>query len=351
MIKIGEQNLSLEDFNKILYNKSQISVDEKALNKVQDSFNFLKNFSKEKIIYGINTGLGPMAQYRIDDDDYIQLQYNAIRSHSSGTGDPIPGTCVKSAMVVRLNNFIQAYSGIHPEVLVLLKDLINKDIYPFIPEHGGVGASGDLVQLAHIALILIGEGEVLYKGKILPTKQVFEENNLKPVSMHIREGLSLINGTSVMTGIGIVNVILAKNLLNWSVLSSSIVNEIVESFDDHYSKELNKVKLHYGQKRISELMREILSDSKQIRKREDCFFNNHINEHILKDKVQEYYSLRCVPQVLGPVLETIENAEKVLINETNSVSDNPIIDSENNIIHQCRRTTVHCFGDLEIYVG
>ena len=333
MIKIGEQNLSLEDFNKILYNKSQISVDEKALNKVQDSFNFLKNFSKEKIIYGINTGLGPMAQYRIDDDDYIQLQYNAIRSHSSGTGDPIPGTCVKSAMVVRLNNFIQAYSGIHPEVLVLLKDLINKDIYPFIPEHGGVGASGDLVQLAHIALILIGEGEVLYKGKILPTKQVFEENNLKPVSMHIREGLSLINGTSVMTGIGIVNVILSKNLLNWSVLSSSIVNEIVESFDDHYSKELNKVKLHYGQRRISELMREILSDSKQIRKREDCFFNNHINEHILKDKVQEYYSLRCVPQVLGPVLETIENAEKVLINETNSVSDNPIIDSENNNVY------------------
>jgi len=330
MIKIGEHPLSLADFYNILYNKQKIEIDPKALKKVKNNFDFLNNFSKNKVIYGINTGLGPMAQYRIDDKDCIQLQYNAIRSHSSGIGNPIPDIYVKSAMIARLNNFLNAYSGIHPEVMELLKDLINKDIFPVIPEHGGVGASGDLVQLAHLALVLIGEGEVSYQGKILPTKTVFAKNNLHPVKMHKREGLSLINGTSVMAGIGLINIISAKNLLNWTILASAMINEIAGSFDDHFSKELNNVKLHAGQKKVSEIIRIILKDSKSIRKREDHFFNNHINENVLKEKVQEYYSLRCIPQILGPIMDTIDNAEKILINEVNSVSDNPIIDSDNN---------------------
>ncbi len=333
MIKIGEHPLTLDDFYNILYNKEKIKINPKALEKVQSNFNFLDKYCKGKVIYGINTGLGPMAQYRIDDKDCIQLQYNAIRSHSSGTGNPIPETYVKSAMIVRLNNFLKGYSGIHPEVVELLKNLINKDIYPLIPEHGGVGASGDLVQLAHLALVLIGEGEVSYQGKILPTKTVFAQNDVHPVKMHLREGLSLINGTSVMTGIGLINSILAGNLLNWTILASAMINEIAGSFDDHFSKELNNVKLHEGQIKVSEIFRIILKSSKLIRKREDHFFNNHISDYLLKEKVQEYYSLRCVPQILGPIYDTIENTEKVLINEANSVSDNPIIDSENNNVY------------------
>jgi len=271
-----------------------------------------------------------MAQYRIDEKERIQLQYNAIRSHASGTGGHIPEPDVKSSMIARLISLLKGYSGIHPEVVVLLKDLINKEIYPVIFEHGGVGASGDLVQLAHLALVLIGEGEVFSHGKILPTKIVFAENNIHPIKVHIREGLSLINGTSVMTGIGIINTILSKNLLNWTILASVMINEIVESFDDHFSKELNSTKLHEGQIKVSEIFRTILKSSKLIRKREDYFFNNHISDEVLKEKVQEYYSLRCVPQILGPVFDTVLNTEKVLINEVNSVSDNPIIDSENN---------------------
>lgn len=333
MIKTGEHPLTLEDFYSILYNREKIEIETKALKKVQSNFNFLDKYCKGKVIYGINTGLGPMAQYRIDEKDRIQLQYNAIRSHCSGAGNPIPDIYVKSAMIARLNNLLKGYSGIHPEVVELLKDLINKDIYPVIPEHGGVGASGDLVQLAHLALVLIGEGEVSYQGKILPAKTVFARNNLHPVKMHIREGLSLINGTSVMVGIGLINTISAKNLLNRAILASAMINEIAGSFDDHFSKELNNVKLHEGQIKVSEILRIILKDSKSIRKREDHFFNNHISDYLLKEKVQEYYSLRCVPQVLGPVYDTIENAEKVLINEVNSVSDNPIIDSENNNVY------------------
>jgi histidine ammonia-lyase len=141
-----------------------------------------------------------MAQYKISDEDQVQLQLNLIRSHSAGAGNPLSGLYVKSLMIARLNTLMKAHSGIHPEVVVLIKELINRDIYPKIFEHGGVGASGDLVQLAHLALILIGEGEVFYNGKYRPTEEVFKENNLTPITIHLREGLALINGTSVMSG-------------------------------------------------------------------------------------------------------------------------------------------------------
>jgi histidine ammonia-lyase len=238
-------------------------------------------------------------------------------------------------MIVLLNNFLQGYSGIHPEVVNLIKEMINREITPIVPEHGGVGASGDLVQLAHIALALTGEGEVHHKGEVRPACTVLSENNLKPVKVHIREGLSLINGTCFMTGTGIVNLIHARNLLSWSLMAGSVINEIVHSFDDSFSKELNKVKMHHGQNAVAAAMRNVLSDSRLIRKREEHFYNNnHGNKHKLADKVQEYYSIRCIPQILGPILETIEHSEKVLLNEANSSCDNPVIDYiHKNIYH------------------
>lgn len=334
MIIIGERNLNLEDFHKILFDGEKIDLDSKAIKKVQESYNFLEDFSKNKVIYGINTCFGPMAQYKISDKDQKKLQYNLIRSHAAGSGDMIPNLYVKALMVGRLNTFMKGYSGVHEDAIFLLKEFINRDIYPKVFEHGGVGASGDLVQLAHLALNLIGEGEIFFDGKFRPAQEVFEANNLTPLKVHLREGLALINGTSCMTGIGIINLIHAKNLLNWSLISSTLINEVVESADDHFSKELNQVKLHEGQNIIAEEMRKIVSSSKLIQKRSDLFFNNNHEVGVIKVKVQEYYSLRCVPQVLGPIYETIQNAEKVIINEVNSVNDNPIIDQENeDILH------------------
>ncbi|MBU8893163.1 MAG: aromatic amino acid ammonia-lyase [Bacteroidales bacterium] len=329
MIIIGGKNLNLDDFYKILFEGEKVDLNTEALKKVQKNFEFLDNFSKNKVIYGINTCFGPMAQYKISEKDQTALQYNLIRSHAAGSGNPIPNIYVKALMIARLNSFMRGYSGVHPELVILLKDFINKDIYPKILEHGGVGASGDLVQLSHLALNLIGEGEICYDGEFRPAKEVFKLNKLKPLKVHLREGLALINGTSCMSGIGIINLIHAKNLMNWSVISSSIINEVVESYDDHFSKELNQVKLHDGQNLIAAEMRKMVHSSKLIKKRSDHLYNNHVNVGIIKDKVQEYYSLRCVPQVLGPVYETLKNAEKILINEVNSVNDNPIIDSEN----------------------
>ncbi|MCK4663942.1 MAG: aromatic amino acid lyase [Bacteroidales bacterium] len=334
IIEVGNKKLYLDDFNRILFYGNKIKIHKEAKNKVVLCYNFLADFLKDKIIYGINTGFGPMAQYRIKEKDKKELQYNLIRSHSAGAGNMLTETYVKATMLARLNSLLQGYSGIHVEVVELLASLINNDIYPFIPEHGGVGASGDLVQLAHLALILIGEGEVLYKGELISTKKAFKKYNLKPIDIHIREGLSLINGTSVMTGIGITNIIFAKKLLNWSVIASSMLNEIVESYNDHFSKELNDVKKHEGQCKIAKMMRNITNDSLLIRKRHEHLFNKETNIDFLEQKVQEHYSLRCVPQILGPVLETINNVENTLINELNSVSDNPVIDVKNkNIFH------------------
>ncbi|MCW3806038.1 HAL/PAL/TAL family ammonia-lyase [Plebeiibacterium marinum] len=330
----AEKDLTIEVVEGILFGNQEIKIDSKTKQKVKQSYEFLKGFAENKVIYGINTGLGPMAQYRIDDDKLVDLQYNLIRSHSAGAGQKIPDVYAKASMLVRMRAIMQGFSGIHPSCLELLETLINADVYPFLPEHGGVGASGDLVQLAHLALVLIGEGHVTYKGEFRLTKEVFKELNIKPIEVKLREGLSLINGTSVMTGVGLVNVIKAKQLLNWSLMASVMLNEIVMSFDDHFSVILNSVKKHEGQNKIAESMRLLLKDSELIARREDHFFSGNVDERIFKRKVQEYYSLRCVPQILGPVYEAVESAIKVVVNEANSVSDNPIVDVENeNVYH------------------
>jgi histidine ammonia-lyase len=338
MLILGNQSVAIEDFQQILFKGEKIKVAEQARERVENSFNFLETFFQEKIIYGINTGLGPMAQYMINDEDRVSLQYNAIRSHASGQGNNVDQLYVRSAMIVLLNNFLQGHSGIHPEVVDLLINMINNGITPAVPEHGSVGASGDLVQLAHIGLALIGEGEVYYKGELLPAGRVLKENNLKPVSVHIREGLSLINGTCFMTGLGMVNLMHSQNLFRWSVMACAMINEIVNTFDDSFSQELNSVKKHKGQNELALMMRNILSGSKRIRKREDLFYNNNNNHFDTKTridtKVQEYYSIRCVPQILGPIMETLEYSERILIEEANSSCDNPVIDvASRNIYH------------------
>jgi len=335
MLTIGERRITLEDYQRVLQDNDGVDIHAHALERIKKSFSFLETFHQDKIIYGINTGLGPMAQYRIDETDRLKLHYNAIRSHASGCGEPVNPIYVRSAMITLMSNFSQGFSGIHHEVVELISNLVNLQIIPVVPEHGGVGASGDLVQLAHIALVLIGEGEVFYNGQIINTSDAFAQNSLKPISVHLREGLSLINGTCFMTGTGIVNLIHAKNLINWAITVAAMINEIVRSFDDYFSAELNRVKQHYGQNRIAELVRSILHDSKLIRKREEHFFNGkQREEYVIADKVQEYYSIRCVPQILGPILDTIEQAEKILLNEANSASDNPVIDAVyGNIFH------------------
>ncbi len=335
MINVGARVLSLQDFSEIVFNNRKIDLNIRALEKMEASFQFLRNFSDQKLIYGINTGFGPMAQYKVNAENVLQLQYNLIRSHSSGSGNYLSPSLIKALMVARLNSLMQGHSGVHTDTVVVLKELINNNITPCIFEHGGVGASGDLVQLAHLALVLIGEGEVMVNGEPRPTAEIFKKFSITPLSVHIREGLAILNGTSAMTGIGLLNVIQAKKLLEYAVMLSAMTNEVVEAYDDHFSYELNIVKKHKGQNSVAAMLRDVLKDSSLIRSRSEHLYNpENIKHDVFEDKVQEYYSLRCVTQVLGPVFDTIEQAENILVDELNSVNDNPVIDHENhNIFH------------------
>ena len=170
MIIVGSKKLTVNDFFKVLFEGEKIDIDIETRREVEEDYEFLKEFAQGKVIYGINTGLGPMAQFRINNNQELELQYNLIRSHAAGCGSPLPPLYAKATMLARLSSLAQAKSGIHIEVVDLLKELINRDINPYIPEHGGVGASGDLVQLAHLALNLIGEGEVIYRGQRVPAR-------------------------------------------------------------------------------------------------------------------------------------------------------------------------------------
>ena len=315
-----------EDFKAIVFHKKQVAISKEAKHLIEESYNFLKEFANDKIIYGVNTGFGPMAQYRIEPEDQLQLQYNLIRSHASGCGEVFDIKTVRAAILCRLNSLSLGKSGVHIEAIELMRDLLNYRITPLIFQHGGVGASGDLVQLAHLALVLIGEGEVFYKGLRRPTAEVFAEVGIKPLQIHLREGLSLMNGTSVMTGLAGVNLYYAEKLLDWTVKFSCAINELVQTYDDHFSPELNNAKQHTGQQDIAKLMREFLADSKRTRKRAEHLYQGEHNETVFKEKVQEYYSLRCVPQILGPVLDTLQHTQRIFEEELNSANDNPIVD-------------------------
>lgn len=327
--------MDLSSIYDILFKGKTLSLPSDEMENVGKCHEFLKEFANEKVIYGINTGFGPMAQWRVDDNHLKELQYNIIRSHATGAGAPLPDIEVKAAMLARIGTFLQARSGIAPSVILLLQEFVNRGIYPFIPQHGSVGASGDLVQLAHIALCLIGEGKVHYKGEWRSTSDVLRENHLEPMGIFVREGLSVTNGTSVMTGISIVNQYYAENLLRYATIAGAWINEIADSFDDYMSVEENECRRQPGQQVIARWLRETSEGSRHLQKREHELYDPSKNrDTYFEHKVQAYYSLRCIPQIYGPILDTLRNAAEVLQNEVNSACDNPIVDyTSKNIYH------------------
>ena len=325
--------MNLTEFKKVLWEKKSIEISSEELQKVEESYRFLKVFSKDKVIYGINTGFGPMASYHIEEGDLINLQYNIIRSHSCGAGEPLPSLWVKAALIARLRAFLTGCSGVHPQTVELLRQFINCQIIPFVPRHGSVGASGDLVQLAHIALVLIGEGNAFYQNTLQSSAKIMEQLRISPLSLHIREGLALTNGTSMMTGIGLVNLVMAQKLLNYAVIASVLMNEIASSPDDFMSERLNELKSHRGQIEIAAQMRTLAQKSRCLTNRQEDFYTADIHQKILPKRVQPYYSLRCAPQILGPVNEVLHTAEQILIEELNSANDNPIVDPQTQMVY------------------
>ncbi len=319
------KRLTVQNIKDIISGNKDYIFSEKDKTEALQSYKYLNIFSKDNLVYGLNTGFGPMANHKVSKADQTNLQYNLIRSHSSGMGSTLSKKVVLTLMIIRLHTFLQGKSGVSSSLIETLASYINKGVYPDIYEHGGVGASGDLVQLSHLALGIIGEGKgVDNNGNRIEISNLLEKLNLKPHKLELRDGLAMINGTACMTALSTINIINSKILISWSIKISAMMLEIFGSYDDYISCELNKVKQHKGQNEIALKLRTILETSNLIRNR---YTGNDGDKNF-----QEFYSVRCTPQILGPILDTINFSEIVVENEINSVDDNPIVDVKNQKI-------------------
>lgn len=337
VVVLDGNSLTPEKVHQVVANPAvTVSVSHEAMKRVHDANAFLIKEMDKKVLYGITTGFGPMASHIIGKSQLEELQYNLIRSHAVGAGKPVEEDFVLAAMIDRLNSMAKGHSGISEALVNQLASFINHRIIPVVPRHGAVGTSGDLVQLAHIALALIGEGEVFYKGKRQPTKDVLKKLRIKPHHLLPKEGLSLINGTSFMTGIGALLVYRATKVLDLAIQTSALSFELINGISDAISDGLSAVRPHVGQREVARRLREIVESSQLLTDRAALQSRVHVidNVYVTPEHIQDVYSFRCVPQILGPVYDIIEKARGDVTVELNSVTDNPIIDlKEKHFLH------------------
>ncbi|MBM3261682.1 aromatic amino acid lyase [Candidatus Kaiserbacteria bacterium] len=307
-----------------------VSLSPQTLRRMKAHRDFLLGAAQTQAIYGVNTGFGPMVTHIISAQEITALQYNLLRGHAVGMGTPIDSRFVLSAMIVRLNTLAKGFSAASSALAQTLAACINARITPIVPEHGAVGTSGDLVQLAHIALMLIGEGEVMYWGKRQPALRALKKAGITPHTLGPKEGLCLINGTSVMSGIGALLLVETSRALAIATRAGALAFELMKGFTDVIDPTLHAARPHEGQERIARAMRDLTRNSKLLSNRQKVLAKVEINDstHVTDILLQEVYSLRCIPQVLGPVLETLWKSEGTVYTEINSVTDNPIVDLE-----------------------
>lgn len=333
-VTLTGNDLHIGDIYDIVHSSSSVEVAKQSLEWVRKTRDFLEQEFNKKIIYGVNTGFGPMASHIIGRSELAALQENLIHGHAMGMGEPLPDSYVLAAMVVRLNTLVKGYSGVSPELLKQLQVFINKRIIPIVPEHGAVGTSGDLVQLAHIALALIGEGEASYRGKRERVPNILRKLKIKPYKLKPKEGLALINGTSMMAAIASLECIEARRLVSVAVRNGAFALESVGAFDDSIAEKLHRLRPHHGQRVVAQALRTLL-DSSHLLQRRDKFQKKFVvtnTTHKIPESVQEVYSLRCIPQVLGPVVDALAKVWKEVEIEINSVTDNPIVDLKNGAL-------------------
>eukprot|EP00727_Mastigamoeba_balamuthi_P006491 m51a1_g2462 putative histidine ammonia-lyase (533) ;mRNA; r:22027-23838 len=269
-----------------------------------------------RVAYGITTGFGQLAKVRIPTEDTIELQYNLIRSHASGTGRPLIREHVRAMMLIRANSLATGLSGVRPEVVEQLVAFLNAGISPVVPSQGSVGSSGDLAPTAHMSLALIGEGEVEYNGALMPSAEALAKCGIQPLKLRPKEGLSLINGTQVMTGIGALCVYDAEILVKNATISAAMSIEALYGSDKPLDPRIHLARAHPGQIRVADGMRRVVAGSAIIAGHAKC------------DRVQDAYSMRCAPQVLGPSADAIAYVRRVVEVEMNSACDNPLVFAE-----------------------
>jgi histidine ammonia-lyase len=320
-IAIDGDSLTLEDFDRIARLRRRVELSSAARDKVRRCRRVLEGFlHDDRSHYGVNTGFGALAQRRIERKDLKRLQRNLIRSHTAGVGDWLPDDVARGVVLLRANVLAKGYSGVRVEVVQLLLDLLNRDIVPRIPAKGSVGASGDLAPLSHLALALIGEGEVLYRGRAMGAAAALRRAGLKPLTLLEKEGLALINGTQVMTAIGVFNLLAAECLARTADVAGAMTFEAQLGNPSPFRDEIQEVRRHPGQLESARNLQRLIQGSPLWA------------SHQGRKKVQDAYSLRCMPQVHGAVRDTLKHVRRVLEIEVNSATENPLIFPGRNAI-------------------
>ena len=314
MIKIDGTNLDLSKVERIAYKFEQVEIDEKCIPGIEESARRVQTFvDNSKVVYGVTTGFGALASVRIESSKSHDLQRNIILSHAAGVGEPLEIEIVRTMMLLRINSLIKGYSGIRYQTLQILIAFLNKGITPYVPAQGSVGASGDLAPLSHVAMAMLGEGKVYYKGKLIEASDVMKTEGIEPLVPVQKEGLALLNGTQMMCSV-LTNVLLrAYRLFEWTMVSASMSVDALRASTSPFDIRIHELRPHPGQQYVARKLLSYLEGSEITESHKNC------------GKVQDAYSLRAMPQVYGAVRDTLDYAKQTLEREYNSVTDNPII--------------------------
>lgn len=315
--ELGKRDLTIADVYTVAKELVPVELSSGAKARIKKAHQYLlKKARSGATIYGVNTGFGLLSNVKIEDKDIEQLQLNLLRSHAVGTGRPLFKDQVRAMVFLRAATLTQGNSGVSLTLVQALIDVLNANIIPWIPEQGSVGASGDLSPLAHLALVLVGEGKAYVDGKLMSGKRALRLKGLKSVVLGPKEGLALINGTQFMAALAVFAIGEAEQLFRVANLSGAMTLEALRGTSIAFDAKIHSVRAHPGQVEVAAIFRELLNHpekSEIARSHEDC------------GRVQDPYSLRCIPQVHGPILETIRFVKTIVEREINSVTDNPLV--------------------------
>ncbi len=320
-IKINGLDLTLEMVEEVARCRRKVALDEAAAQRVEASRRQVEELLEEgRVVYGVTTGIGKFCDQVISPKSVTILQRNIIRSHAAGVGEPLPEDQVRAAMLLRANSLSRGNSGIRRETLETLLNMLNKEIHPVIPSKGSLGASGDLAPLAHMALAMMGEGEAFCKGERMEAARALKMAGIAPVELEAKEGLALINGTQIMAGMGALLVLDGERLAKSCDVVSVLTLEALRGIPDAFREEIHAIRPHPGQVQVAANVRSLLQGSTYVTAPGE-------------KRVQDAYSLRCIPQVHGATRDALAHARRVLEIEINSVTDNPLLFRETGEVH------------------
>ena len=313
-LTIDNQRITLDVLRPAWQQPLTVSLGDSAKRRIAESNALINDVvASGEQVYGVNTGFGQLASVRISDDELAHLQANLVRSHAVGVGEDLDDDIVRLTMLMKVIALAQGFSGVRLELVETLCEMINHNIYPRIPSRGSVGASGDLAPLAHMAGALIGEGEVRVDGSLIPATEAFEQAGIKPIKLAPKEGLALLNGTQVSTALALAAVFRTENLLAAVMMAGAMSSDAIKGSDTPFDKRIQNVRGHGGQIAVAGVLRDLMHDSEIRASHEAC------------DHIQDPYSIRCQPQVVGACLDVLRHVCTVLETEANAVTDNPLV--------------------------